>query len=529
MPSPFLTPGDQASLDSLALLHLRRDQTVPTILRAHDDEGLGYNEGKVVNTRFGSFPHSTLYHKPWGSQIVASKVDTGSRGRRNLKRKAPTAADNDADSTPTPTAVNDDDAEDETPATKQQQQQKPKAAVAASSGFLHLLYPTPELWTASLPHRTQVVYTPDYSYILHRLCVRPGSSVIEAGAGSGSFTHAAVRAVFNGYPSDQQQPESAQHPLKKRKYGKVHSFEFHAQRASKVREEISQHGLDGLVEVTHRDVYEDGFLLNRDTPSASTEGASASASASSTSPKANAVFLDLPAPWLALRHLTRECRQQETGTATEGIQSALDPTTPVYICTFSPCLEQSERTISAMRQLGWLQIEMVEVNHRRIEVKREKYGLEFEGARGAVVFPRTVDEAVAKTRTIEERTRRFREAMKERDAKGDQQSLGESMRDGVESVENGKAEAGVAGEEGGEEGEENVPSYKQGRLIHRTEPDLKTHTSWLVFAVLPRDWTEADEQRCREKWPAQRVIEEVKPKGKKQLKREERERKEKEK
>ncbi|PKY06311.1 tRNA methyltransferase complex GCD14 subunit [Aspergillus campestris IBT 28561] len=478
MPSPFLTPGDQAPLDSLALLHLRRDQTVPTILRAHDDEGLGYNEGKVVNTRFGSFPHSTLYHKPWGSQIVASK-------------------------------------------------QKPKAAVAASSGFLHLLYPTPELWTASLPHRTQVVYTPDYSYILHRLCVRPGSSVIEAGAGSGSFTHAAVRAVFNGYPSEQQQPETQQQqPPKKRKHGKVHSFEFHAQRASKVREEISEHGLDGLVEVTHRDVYEDGFLLNRDTStSPSTEGASAS---SSTSPKANAVFLDLPAPWLALRHLTRECRQQETAAAAAtstpqgGIQSALDPTTPVYICTFSPCLEQSERTISAMRQLGWLQIEMVEVNHRRIEVKREKYGLEFEGARGAVVFPRTVDEAVDKTRTIEERTRRFREVMKERDARGDQLPLGGLMRER-------EGEDALKGEAQGEEGEENVPGYKQGRLIHRTEPDLKTHTSWLVFAVLPRDWTEEDEKRCCEKWPAQRVIEEVKPKGKKQLKREERERKESEK
>ncbi|PLB35750.1 tRNA 1-methyladenosine methyltransferase subunit GCD14 [Aspergillus candidus] len=472
MPSPFLTPGDQAPLDSLALLHLRRDQTVPTILRAHDDEGLGYNEGKVVNTRFGSFPHSTLYHKPWGSQIVASK-------------------------------------------------QKPKAAVAASSGFLHLLYPTPELWTASLPHRTQVVYTPDYSYILHRLCVRPGSSVIEAGAGSGSFTHAAVRAVFNGYPSEQQ-PEPQQQPSKKRKHGKVHSFEFHAQRASKVREEISEHGLDGLVEVTHRDVYEDGFLLNRD--------ASTDTDDVSTSPKANAVFLDLPAPWLALRHLTRECRQQETASETKtdkgGIQSALDPTTPVYICTFSPCLEQSERTISAMRQLGWLQIEMVEVNHRRIEVKREKYGLEFEGARGAVVFPRTVDEAVAKTRTIEERTRRFREVMKDRDARGDQHPVGGLMREreALEGVEQGKVEGG-----GEEDGEENVPGYKQGRLIHRTEPDLKTHTSWLVFAVLPRDWTEEDEKRCREKWPAQRVIEEVKPKGKKQLKREERERKEMEK
>ena len=35
--------------------------------------------------------------------------------------------------------------------------------------------------------------------------------------------------------------------------------------------------------------------------------------------------------------------------------------------------------------------------------------------------------------------------------------------------------------------------YKEGRLVHRTEPDLKTHTSYLVFAVLPREWTDKDE------------------------------------
>ena len=35
--------------------------------------------------------------------------------------------------------------------------------------------------------------------------------------------------------------------------------------------------------------------------------------------------------------------------------------------------------------------------------------------------------------------------------------------------------------------------YKEGRLVHRTESDMKTHTSYLVFAVLPREWSEEDE------------------------------------
>jgi tRNA (adenine57-N1/adenine58-N1)-methyltransferase len=38
--------------------------------------------------------------------------------------------------------------------------------------------------------------------------------------------------------------------------------------------------------------------------------------------------------------------------------------------------------------------------------------------------------------------------------------------------------------------------------VHRTEDNLKTHTSYLVFAILPREWSEDDEQKCREKWPS---------------------------
>ncbi|KAE8374254.1 putative tRNA methyltransferase subunit GCD14 [Aspergillus bertholletiae] len=467
MPSPFLTPGAQSQLDRLALLQLRRDQTIPTILQLHDEKDAGYKEGKVTNTRFGSFPHSTLCDQPWGSQIIASKVDTGSRGRtqsKKLKRKA-----DELDSS-----------------TQAEDKPSPQTPVAASSGFLHLLYPTPELWTASLPHRTQVVYTPDYSYILHRLRARPGSTVIEAGAGSGSFTHASVRAVFNGYPSDD-------HSTKRRRLGKVCSFEFHAQRAEKVRVEVSEHGLDGLVEVTHRDVYEDGFLLGDPK--------------TGKSPKANAIFLDLPAPWLALKHLVRN--------PPEGAESPLDPTSPVYICTFSPCLEQVQRTVSTLRQLGWLGISMVEVNNRRIEVKRERVGLEYENTRGTIIFPKSVDEAVDRTRALEERSQLFRAAQTQSDGDSTPAPKTENQAKGGDSAS--KTETDTPARQQGYE----VPVYKQGRVMTRSEIDLKNHTSYLVFAVLPREWTEEDEKRCREKWPSNRVQEpQGPPKSKKQLKRE---------
>lgn len=385
---------------------------------------------------------------------------------QGLKRKA-----DELDSPAPTTEDNDDNTTDAKPSHKE--------ARAAPAGFIHLLYPTPETWTLSLPHRTQVVYTPDYSYILHRLRARPGSTVIEAGAGSGSFTHAAVRAVFNGYPTQSPSPQ----PQKKRRLGQVYSFEFHSERVSRVKQEIHDHGLEGLVTATHRDVYADGFLLDNPT--------------SGPSPKANVVFLDLPAPWLALKHLVRN--------PGDGKPSPLDPTSPVHICTFSPCLEQAQRTISTLRQMSWLSISMVEVNHKRIETRRERCGLDTEGLKNAIVFPKSVDEAVTRMRNIEIRAQKFRSAL----AEGDRATM-ESMKRTEE-------------EEAAAAAQQRQPAHFMGRVVHRTEPDLKNHTSYLVFAVLPQEWSEEDEKRCREVWPSRaegEVVETVK-KSKRQIKMEE--------
>lgn len=441
MPSPFLNPAASTAADELAILHLRRDNLMPVILEAQDDEK--NKEDKVATTRFGSFPHSTLVGKPWGSQIVASHVHAG-RAKKSNKRKAEALGDGEA----------------------------PETIKAAASGFIHVLPPTPESWTAGLPHRTQVVYTPDYSYILHRLRARPGATLIEAGSGSGSFTHAAARAVFNGYSSLASSHQKKK--KKQRRLGKVCSFEFHEQRAGKVREEIKAHGLEGVVFPTHRDVYSDGFLLGDPK--------------TGQSPKANAIFLDLPAPWLAIKHLVRN--------PPDGTVSPLDPSSPVYICTFSPCMEQVQKTISTLRQHGWLSISMVEVNHKRIEVRREYYGLGVEGVRRAIVFPKSVDEAIGKLRVEEARQKEYRKLQKEGLSTWD----GAQQKDGATGEEAGKD--ATKNDESKNNNEPQIPLYEQGRLIHRTEPDLKTHTSYLVFAILPRVWSEEDERKCREAWPS---------------------------
>ncbi|KAE8740907.1 hypothetical protein FOCC_FOCC013575 [Frankliniella occidentalis] len=60
--------------------------------------------------------------------------------------------------------------------------------IQLTRGFGYALHPTPELWTITLPHRTQIIYTPDISMIVFQLELRPGSVVIESVLFSAQWT-----------------------------------------------------------------------------------------------------------------------------------------------------------------------------------------------------------------------------------------------------------------------------------------------------------------------------------------------------
>lgn len=180
-------------------------------------------------------------------------------------------------------------------------------------GFIHVLRPTPELWTMALPHRTQILYLSDIAFITSWLDVRCGSRVIEAGTGSGSFSHSIARTVG---PS-----------------GQLYSYEFHEARAEKAREEFVRHGMEDIVTLTHRNVCKDGFTVEN---------------------LVDSVFLDLPAPWDAISHAKRALRKDR----------------PTRICCFSPCMEQVLRTIGSLNEAGFTDITMYETLLRPHEVQR---------------------------------------------------------------------------------------------------------------------------------------------------------------
>ncbi|KAF8527525.1 tRNA methyltransferase complex subunit Cpd1 [Hysterangium stoloniferum] len=188
-----------------------------------------------------------------------------------------------------------------------------KVASRNGKGFIHVLRPTPELWTIALPHRTQILYLADIAFITTRLAIRPGSRVLEAGkrTGSGSFTHSIARTVG---------------PV-----GHVFSFEFHQARAEKARIEFKQHGMSDYVSLQHRNVCKDGFALKE---------------------AVEAVFLDLPMPWEAIPFAKMAARKDRI----------------VRICCFSPCMEQVSRTVSALNEHGFTDIAMYETLIRPHEV-----------------------------------------------------------------------------------------------------------------------------------------------------------------
>ncbi|KAL9897334.1 tRNA methyltransferase 61 isoform 1-T2 [Glossina fuscipes fuscipes] len=191
--------------------------------------------------------------------------------------------------------------------------------VTLSKGWAYILQSNPQLWTQTLPHRTQIIYTPDISMIIHQLDLRPGSVVVESGTGSGSLSHFLLHAIK---PS-----------------GHLHTFDFHEARAKQAHDEFQNHGLNDFVCVYNRDVCESGFGTQL-------EG------------KVDAVFLDLPAPQLAVPHAVKVFKNQGG-----------------RFCSFSPCIEQSQRCCEALKNHGFTEIQSLEILQQENQVKTKSLSL----------------------------------------------------------------------------------------------------------------------------------------------------------
>jgi tRNA (adenine57-N1/adenine58-N1)-methyltransferase catalytic subunit len=154
----------------------------------------------------------------------------------------------------------------------------------------------------------------DASFVTLQLDLYPGCVVVESGTGSGNMTVNFARAISPN--------------------GHVHTFEYNADRVSKAVAEFEKLGLAPLVTVKHGDVC--GSPTPEVVSEAITETATAAASTTSSGivygfdgvgdSTVDAVFLDVPAPWLAVGHAKRVLKAGRS------------------VCTYSPCVEQVSKT-----------------------------------------------------------------------------------------------------------------------------------------------------------------------------------------
>ncbi|XDV49974.1 hypothetical protein PO909_019112, partial [Leuciscus waleckii] len=131
------------------------------------------------------------------------------------------------------------------------------------------------------------------------------------GTGSGSLSHSILRTIA---PT-----------------GHLHTVEFHAQRAEKATQEFKEHKVSHLVTVRNQDVCAEGFGITG---------------------VADAVFLDIPSPWEAVTHAKRALKRKGG-----------------RLCSFSPCIEQVQRTCEALLNHGFEEICTLEVLLRVHDVR----------------------------------------------------------------------------------------------------------------------------------------------------------------
>ena len=189
--------------------------------------------------------------------------------------------------------------------------------------------------------------------------------MLESGTGSGALSTTIMRTIAP--------------------HGHLHTFEFNAGRVEAAKREFDRNGLAHLCTVRHRDVcgkapvtlapssWSSSTTAEKSTASA-TEVSSESSNASSSSSdggvgaevlpagfdpipdgSADAVFLDVPEPWLAVPEASRCLKASRK------------------IASYSPCIEQVMKTCAALRLNGFHSIRTLETRLKTYDVAKQAW------------------------------------------------------------------------------------------------------------------------------------------------------------
>jgi len=159
--------------------------------------------------------------------------------------------------------------------------------------------------------KTQITYPKDAALITMFSGIGPGSRIVEAGTGTGALTTALTHYV---------KPD-----------GKVYSYEIREEFLKTAEKNLKRAGLIDFVELKNKDI---------------TAGIEES--------DVDAVILDLATPWLVVPHA----------------YNALKPCGTIV--SFSPTIDQVVKTVQALKENGFVDIETVECLMRGMQIERGK-------------------------------------------------------------------------------------------------------------------------------------------------------------
>jgi tRNA (adenine57-N1/adenine58-N1)-methyltransferase len=188
------------------------------------------------------------------------------------------------------------------------------------NGYITIFDFMGHLWERAMNRMTQILFNPDISMIMTFLNIRSDSIIYESGTGSGCLSTNMSQALNQGH---------------------LYTFEFHKERADKLKEVFKTIGLGSRITVINRDVIENGFELQTELLE---------------KPEHNlcdGIFIDLPSPWLVVE------------TAKKVLKSGGS------FVSFSPCIEQIDRTMKALRENDFLNARMFELPYRCHNYSRE--------------------------------------------------------------------------------------------------------------------------------------------------------------
>ena len=159
--------------------------------------------------------------------------------------------------------------------------------------------------------KTQIMYPKDIALIIMYSGIGPGSQIVEAGTGTGALTTALAHYT--------------------KPTGRVHSYEIRPEFTATALKNLRRAGVSDYVELKNKDI----TLAIDETDM-------------------DAVILDLATPWLVIPHAYKALRGSGT------------------FVSFSPTIDQVVKTVEALQQNGFVDIQTIECIMRGMQVERGK-------------------------------------------------------------------------------------------------------------------------------------------------------------